>query len=66
MGLIPGVRRRFPRKKWESALDSLPWKPHTEEPGGLQYTGLQRIEHNIMKGLTASIGGPEVPKRQRE
>ena len=40
--------------------------PWTEEPGGLQYMGLQRIEHNIMKGLTASIGGPEVPKRQRK
>ena len=44
-GLIPGWGRSFSRK-WQSTR-FLAWKiPWTEEPGGLQSTGLQRVGHD--------------------
>ena len=47
MGLIPGPRR-FPREGNGNYFSILAWKiPWTEEPGGLQSTGSQRLGHNL-------------------
>ena len=53
------------RRKWEPALDSLHWKSHGQSSLVGYSTGGCKELNNIMKGLTASIGRPEVPKRQR-
>ena len=39
MGRSPGAENCNPLLAWE-----IPW---TEEPGGLQYTGSQRVEHDL-------------------
>ena len=46
-GSIPGLGR-FPwRRKWQPTPVIFAWRiPWTEEPGGLQSTGLQRVGHN--------------------
>ena len=53
LGSIPGSGR-FPwRRKWQPTL--LAWKiPRTEEPGGLQSTGLQRVGHDWATSLSLS------------
>ena len=44
--LNPGVRRVPWRRKWQTHLSILAWRiPWTEEPGGLKFMGLQRVEH---------------------
>ena len=46
VGLIPGLGR-FPAEGNGNPLQYLVWRiPWTEEPGGLQSTGSQRIRHN--------------------
>ena len=46
MGLIPGLGRS-PEKEMATHLRILAWRiPWTEEPGGLQSMGLQRVRHN--------------------
>ena len=47
MGLIPGSER-FPLEKELATHSSiLAWRtPWTEEPGGLQSIGLQRVRHD--------------------
>ena len=47
LGLSPGLGR-FPwRRTWQSTLAFLPGEsPRTEEPGGFQSMGSQRIQHN--------------------
>ena len=45
-GSIPGSRRS-PEGKMEIHSSILAWEiPWTEEPGGLQSMGLQRVRHN--------------------
>ena len=45
-GSIPGLGRS-PEDKMETRSSTLAWKiPWTEEPGGLQSTGLQRVRHD--------------------
>ena len=45
-GLIPGSGRS-PGEGNGNPLSTLAWKiPWTEEPGGLQSMGLQRVRHN--------------------
>jgi len=45
MGLIPGLGRS-PKKEMATHSSILAWKiPWTEEPGGLQSIGLQRLGH---------------------
>ena len=53
LGSIPGSGR-FPwRRKWQPTL--LAWKiPRTEEPGGLQSTGLLRVGHDWATSLSLS------------
>ena len=37
------------RRKWQPYSSTLAWKiPWTEEPGGLQSTGAQRVEHSLV------------------
>ena len=44
-GLVPGLRRP-PEKEMATHSSVLAWKiPWTEEPGGLQFIGLQRVGH---------------------
>ena len=39
-------------KKWQPTLNILAWKiPWTEEPGGLQFMGLQRVWHDWVTSL---------------
>ena len=46
MGSIPGLGR-FPREGTSSPLCILAWRiPWTEEPGGLESMGLQRVRHD--------------------
>ena len=46
MGLIPGLGR-FLEKEMATHSRILAWRiPWTEEPGGLQSMGLQRIRHD--------------------
>ena len=46
MGLIPGSRR-VSGKGNGNPLQYLSWEiPRTEEPGGLQSTGSERVRHN--------------------
>ena len=53
MGSIPGLRR-FPwRRKW---LAIIAWEiPWTEEPGGLQSMGLQRVRHDLVTKQQGNI-----------
>ena len=48
VGLIPGVRKIPWRRKWQPTpvflLGEIPW---TEEPGGLQSTGLQKSQGQL-------------------
>ena len=45
-GLISGLGRS-PGERNGNPLQYLAWKiPRTEDPGGLQFTGSQRIRHN--------------------
>ena len=45
-GLIPGSGRS-PGGGITTYSSILPWRiPQTEEPGGLQFMGLQRVRHN--------------------
>ena len=45
-GSIPGLGRSL-EKEMATHSSILAWKiPWTEEPGGLQSTGLQRVGHN--------------------
>ena len=39
-------RNRGWRRKWQPSPIFLPGIPWTEEPGGLQYMGLQRVGYN--------------------
>ena len=70
-GSIPGSRR-FPwRGKMASHSSILAWRiPWTEEPGGLQSKGSQRVGHDWMtknpmgrrhKALISSLGMPKFP-----
>ena len=46
-GFDPWVRKILWRRKWQPTPVLLPGKiPWTEEHGGLQSTGLQRVGHN--------------------
>ena len=46
VGLIPGLRRS-PGLGSSNHSTILAWKiPWTEQPGGLQFTGLQRVRHD--------------------
>ena len=46
MGLIPGLGRS-PAEEMATHSSILAWKiPWTEEPGGLQSMGLQRVRHD--------------------
>ena len=46
-GLTPGVRKIPRRRKWQPTPVFLPGNiPWTEEPGGLQSVGSQRIGHS--------------------
>ena len=46
LGLIPGLRR-FLGEGNATHFSILAWRiPNTEEPGGLQSTGSQRVRHN--------------------
>ena len=45
---ISGLRRS-PEKEMASHCSILAWKsPRTEEPGGLQFMGSQRVRHNLV------------------
>ena len=45
-GLIPGSRRSL-EEKMATHSSILAWRiPWTEEPGGLQFMGLQRVGHD--------------------
>ena len=45
-GWIPGLGRPLWRRAWQPTPVSLPGEsPWTEEPGGLESTGLQRVGH---------------------
>ena len=48
VGSIPGLGRSIPwRRKWQLAPVFFVWEiPWTEEPGGLQSLGLQRVRYN--------------------
>ena len=47
LGLIPGLERS-PEEEMATHSSILAWKiPWTEEPGGLQPMGSQRVEHNL-------------------
>ena len=47
-GLIPGLGRSL-EKKVATHFSILTWKiPWTEEPGGLQSTGLQRVRQDLV------------------
>ena len=51
----PWVRKIPWRKKMATYSSILAWKtPRTEEPGGLQFVGLQRAEHDCMSAHTHS------------
>ena len=46
-GLIPGLARSSEEEEMTVHLTILAWKiPWTEEAGGLQSTGLQRVGHD--------------------
>ena len=48
VGLIPGVRKIPWRRKWQPTPVFLTWEmPWTEEPGGLQSTGLQKSQGQL-------------------
>ena len=52
MGVIPGLRRS-PGLGVATHGSILAWKtPWTEEPGGLQFMGPQRVEHDGVPELT--------------
>ena len=46
LGSIPGLGRSPGRRKWQPTPVSLPGKSRTEEPGGLQSVGSQRVGHD--------------------
>jgi len=47
VGLIPGSGKSL-EKEMTTQSSILPWEiPRTEEPGGLQSMGLQRVKHNL-------------------
>ena len=51
MGSIPGGKIPW-RRKWQPTPVFLPGKiPRTEEPGGLQSMGSQRVGHKILKEM---------------
>ena len=46
-GFNPRIRNIHWRREWQPTPVILAWKiPWTEEPGGLQSIGLQRVGHN--------------------
>ena len=60
---VPSLGQEGPlEKEMETYSSILAWKiPWTEEPGGLQYMGLQRLSthaHNITFKTTYSLGFP--------
>ena len=64
-GLIPGSGRSIPWRRREMAIHSsiLAWEtPWTEEPGGLQSMGLQRVRHDWAS--MQRLQGKEVPRLQ--
>ena len=49
MGLISGSGRIPGGKEMATHSSLLPWEtPQTEEPGGLQFMGSQRVKHNLV------------------
>ena len=47
LGLIPGLGSCLWRRAWQSTPVFLPGEsPWSEEPGGLQSMGLQRVRHD--------------------
>ena len=46
VGFYPWVRKIPCRREWQPTPVFLPGVPWTEEPGGLQYMGLQRVRYN--------------------
>ena len=65
---LPAMRETWVRSLvWEDPLEEemathssiLAWRiPWSEEPGGLQFTGVQRVRH-ILKQLTSMQGLPQ-------
>ena len=52
-------------KSYATHSSTLAWKvPWTEEPGGLQSMGLQRVEHDWAASLTHSLTGCSMKKRE--
>ena len=48
-GLITGVGRSLEEEELATHSSILAWEiPWTEEPGGLQSMGLQRVEHDLV------------------
>ena len=48
-GLITGVGRSLEQEELATHSSILAWEiPWTEEPGGLQSMGLQRVEHDLV------------------
>ena len=55
LGSIPGSGR-FPWRRKATHSSTLAWKiPWTEEPGGLQSTGSQRVGHDLVTSLSLSL-----------
>ena len=58
-GLIPGSRRSQEGTATHSSI--LAWRiPWTEEPGGLQSIGLQRVGHDSATNTFTSLHHPDV------
>ena len=56
-GLITGVGRSLEEEELATHSSILAWEiPWTEEPGGLQSMGLQRVEHNSLTEDTHARG----------
>ena len=48
LGLIPGLERSPGEKRMAAHSSIVAWRiPWTEEPGGLQSMGLQRVRHDL-------------------
>ena len=73
LGLDPWVRKSPWRRKWRPTPVFSPGKSHSQEPGGLQSTGSQRVRHDWMSTHTRCYTGsmsqgkwsPQAPRGQR-
>ena len=63
VGLIPGSGRSL-EKGMATHSSILGWKiPQREEPGGLQFMGLQRVQHDWVTECTHTCTHPLIHKK---